>query len=1028
MKTISDGAIYDYNVTLGWGIPASVTDMNSGSMMSCSGTLYVVEGSAAAAFDRAGTVFSYDTSNFSVSSGNGGSILPEGGYLVPKPMLQAGTYEHTFTITADPGCRIASLTADGAEVAEAAGKTSYEYTYRFNSASEKITVTFETDPDYTGGGEDTQQRVAATEVIEGAYVGQLPEDVFTAVPARGAATDKYFNSTGITTGLFYAADGKVYKEVVSSIGRQEIQFLNKAEVINYFYENQNLVYGKDYDLIRLYNYYEDIASGPSTGVTQLYTAYLYKEADASAANSAVIALGSYEDRASGSSAAEYITNHAGIYIQAASDTSPDRAAVTADTTKTSMTVTDYTVSSYARATGPSEAGNFYGLGSAILADGGTTDANAVGKAELTLVNPTIDGLVNTIYATCGGRINILGGYMFGCSSGAHGPYVSYRGEFFINTQDHKELVTIGQRADGATMLIGQTDESELTPLARPSTDVAWMAKTDSGEKKGESTNTEEDVTVIITGDEAGTALATDSGGGTIVANRVVTKTYGLRCAGVYSIGADKGMVFLYNSSLVSYLDAGLVSASGGYIYAYNCDIQGVMGIKTREKQESGNYAEVRVVNSKVSAVYDEEEMIRAYDVAQPSDWDPSILDQLESGSTSISELNIFVDKANNPKFYEESLDWWFTDKSATPGYSGGNRFAVIYTENSPTPVYVENTYLVNKNYELYKDAPVPANNYIISSEGAGDGVVHFINENSRTHWDLLDQENSETCEIVGDFYIAQDVTSDAPGMGSGPSTLTVHFQNSEWEGTVQGYAYNAYLYFDKDSSWKVTEDTTVGTIEAEDISKITADAPVTVLFRQSDSIQEGTYGNVTFVKYYSRYFSDLEGYGDAIDAVDGLADSGIVRGTGDGLFQPDNTMNYGDFALMLMRAADAADENATKTGTMAWAMENGVGIAGKAERQALTVGEVYDMLYRGLNMLNISADESLPQKEALQELGAFDPTANEGDTATRAQSAVLLSKVLENQPVMGGGMMPPDFMMGDSGMGGGDPGGSPPPA
>ncbi len=47
---------------------------------------------------------------------------------------------------------------------------------------------------------------------------------------------------------------------------------------------------------------------------------------------------------------------------------------------------------------------------------------------------------------------------------------------------------------------------------------------------------DEDQTVIVTGDEAGTALATDTGGGVIVANQVTTKTFGLRCAGVYSIG------------------------------------------------------------------------------------------------------------------------------------------------------------------------------------------------------------------------------------------------------------------------------------------------------------------------------------------------------------------------------------------------------------------------------------------------------------------------------------------------------------
>ena len=59
---------------------------------------------------------------------------------------------------------------------------------------------------------------------------------------------------------------------------------------------------------------------------------------------------------------------------------------------------------------------------------------------------------------------------------------------------------------------------------------------------------------------------------------------------------------------------------------------------------------------------------------------------------------------------------------------------------------------------------------------------------------------------------------------------------------------SATLIFDKDSSWKVTEDTVVDTIEAEDVNAITADKKVTITFTNSDSIKEGTYGNVTFVK------------------------------------------------------------------------------------------------------------------------------------------------------------------------------------
>jgi hypothetical protein len=103
---------------------------------------------------------------------------------------------------------------------------------------------------------------------------------------------------------------------------------------------------------------------------------------------------------------------------------------------------------------------------------------------------------------------------------------------------------------------------------------------------------------------------------------------------------------------------------------------------------------------------DAEEMKNAYDVGDAD----TMREKLASGEIDVdsigvgySQLNMFLDKANYPKFYEDSLDWWFTDRSKTPGYSGGNKFAVIYVENSSTPVYVEASKMVNQNYVEYGD-------------------------------------------------------------------------------------------------------------------------------------------------------------------------------------------------------------------------------------------------------------------------------------------------------------------------------------
>lgn len=1082
---INDGAIYDYNATKGWTFGKD-TILTAAGFMSCAGVFYSTTDfvSKAVAQERT-SGFSSDVSTFSITSGDNGEILPEGTYNIPKDMLTGG-YSATFTITADIGYKIKSLIADGKSVDAAVGKNEYSYDYTFSSESASINSTFETDPNDTRKA-STGSTYTAPAITEGAVASNtvLPDDVNTEVKACGAETNDYYESTGISTGIYYAADGNEYTQVKAYQNKSAIMFKSKAEVINYAYKNNNLVYGKDYDLIRLFNYYEDIQNGPSKGQVGVYTAYLYKNITEIPSSSETL-LGSYDS--TGTNSSDF--NTTGILVQATSGTSADRSAVTSSTKETNVTVNSYHVKSDASSTGPSEAGNFYGLGSAILVDGGTTDATAVGKASLTLKNPLIDGTVNTVYSTYGGRLNILGGLLYGCSSGAHGPYDSYRGEIYINAQNGEKyddrFVATGTRSDKATINVGKEysggDETALE--TRPSGINAYMTKNESGKHVPVYANQKDysDSTVVITGDEAGTALATDTGGGTIVANQAYTKTYGLRCAGVYSIGSDKGLVSLYNSKLTSYLDAGLVSASGGYSYAYNCEIQGVMGIKTRNGNEGGNYSKVQVANSKVSAYYDDEEMRNAYDVADPSTF-LNKKDEIDStingkSATSISQLNMFLDKANSPAYTLDSLNWWFLDKSATPGYSGGNRFAVIYTEASSTPVYVDSSLLVNENYKKYGDSKYnspdaykgtylesyaeanpdkckAANNYIVSAEGGGTGLVYFKNENSKTHWDLSNPK-SETTEINGDFYVAKTVTSSAPGMGSGPSTLNAHFENSEWIGTTDGYAYNANLYFDDNSSWKVTKNTTVGTIEASDVSKITADTPVTVKYENSNTIKPGKYGNVTFVKYYSKYFNDMEQYSWAASAVDSLVEDEIITGTGDTEFNPSKSILRSNYIVMLYKAAGSPEAELTSsfedvssdsdyTKAVSWAVSKGIidTTSNKFDPDnALTRQEALLYTYRSLASLGITtkdgsvsdltkytdvsalSSDSVVAAATISNLGALDAesssTLRPSEEMLRAEAASMLANILEKKAKSGGaGGAPPS---------GGIPSGLPPSA
>ena len=839
VTTFSPRMIYDYNSTSGWSIPASVTSIADGTFLSCPGTFYGESGSAAETYTASDATrdfvdYSSDGSlTFTAEAGEEGYMQPNGTYHLPSGMLD-GSHKITFRIVADYQFKIKDLTADGQTVSAAAGQNEYDLSYTFTAASSGISVTFEADPDDTRDPDEMSQTVDydAPEINKKAVAdgAELPDDVNDYIGVNTGSTSKYLNTMGISTGHYYAADGKVYEMFKAYQSTDEPEYLSKAEAINGVYRKDKYVYGKDYDLIRLYNYYENVTNGPARGVVELYCTYLYKEIDPA-------------DIKSKNTVSNDHTNTASVFVQKGGD----------------LTLSDFTSYCYTAGKGPSEAGNFFGMGSAIHVDGGdaTTPATTyLNKATstLTLRNPQILGTVNSIYATASGVAYIEGGNIFSCTSGGHGPYVSTGGQIFLNTQ--KTDLVLG---DG---MVNRVTEN-LTATKRPDAALGTMARNSKGEMEGVYKDHDDDVTVIVTGDEAGTALATDSGGGVIVANQVVTKTFGLRCAGVYSIGSNESWVYCYNSALTSYLDAGLCSASGGYIYAYNCDIGGVMGIKCRaggnaEAEETG----VHVANSRVAAYFDADEMKNAYDVGDAD----TMREKMASGEIDVdsigvgySQLNMFLDKANSPKFYEDSLDWWFTDKSKTPGYSGGNKFAVMYVENSSTPIYVEASQMVNRNYVEYGDASklpegqIPADNLLLSVEGAGSATIHFKDENDQTPWDLTG-ESDGTTELSGDFFIgAYSQSTGSPDIGTGANSADITFENSQWEGTVL-YGEDGVeseitgvcdLSFDWDSSWKITADTKVSNLEICDVANITADQPVTVTFDSTSSVVAGTYGNVT---------------------------------------------------------------------------------------------------------------------------------------------------------------------------------------
>jgi hypothetical protein len=648
---------------------------------------------------------------------------------------------------------------------------------------------------------------------------------------------------GVETGTVYAVDGMLYEMVYIT---QNVRYATKAQVINAVYETEGLVFGQDYDLIRLYNYVHSYANGPRPGNFHIYTCYLYKSVGTEITGAST--------NAQWERAYEHIVDDVDQVIQGDVATLMVQAGDT-------VTVNNLLSCNNTIAYGPSEAANFYGLGSSVLVDGGDTETYKITSYEaidfgtddssLILNDPTIVGTENVLYAVAGGTAYVTGGRYFGCSSGGHGFYVGMGGKIALNSEnfidenglpviDYEVLKTLVQDRPGLDL--GTAERTELTEdwnayAAPVFTDVE-----------------DDDIAILVTADETGTALTTDTGGGVIVANRLSATTYGRGCAGVYSIGGDESYVFVYNSSLHSNMDSGLVSASNGYIFAFNCDLEGVAGIKTRSGG-NGTWAGVEVYNSQIICSFDPD-AYDFYDLGSNEDtWadDAAAYENWtwadDSGFVNAPLLNMFVNKTNCAWGDDISTaqSYWFEDKTTAP-QTGEVMACVILTGTAP--VTVHSCRFVNENYLNYGDQG--ATNYLVAGDNGGNGTIYFYDQNADTKWDLTGASD-ETCELEGDIYVAEIVTMTGPDAGSGPATVNAYFNNSQWSGKTVNWTQNANLTFDAASTWNITGDCGVGDLVLESLDQLTADEPVTLTVYYSLTVggtpitQDTTAGNVTIV-------------------------------------------------------------------------------------------------------------------------------------------------------------------------------------
>ena len=797
VREICHGAFYDLNRTPGWSFPSTMSVLPETALDSCGGVFYAAVCPAAQAMGEA-TGHEVDITQMETA------VIAGGTYHVPAALA-------------------------GVDLSAYAPKEESGVIDVYAAAAAAATVDVPSDS-----------------IIDGAVAigAKLPDDVFEPVEdMSGEGAYRYMSTMGIETGTYYAVDGTLYEMVYIT---QNVRYATKAQIINAVYETEGLVFGEDYDLIRLYNYVHSYQNGPRPGDFHIYTCYLYKSVGAEITGAVT--------NAQWERAYEHIVDGADQVIQGDVATLMVQAG-------DAVTVNGLESHNHTIAYGPSEAANFYGLGSAVLVDGGNaTDYKITAfdgidfgtdDSALILNDPIIVGTENVLYAVAGGTAYVSGGRYFGSSSGGHGFYVgmggkiSLNGESFIDASGKPVIdydVLQGLVADRPGLDLGTAERAELTEDWNAYAAPVFSDVDDA------------DIAILVTADETGTALTTDTGGGVIVANRLSATTYGRGCAGVYSIGGDESYVFVYNSSLHSNMDSALVSASNGYIFAFNCDLEGVAGIKTRSGGR-GEWAGVEAYNSRIICSFDPE-AYDFYDLGSNGDtWEDNAAAYEnwswadDRGMVNAPMLNMFVNKTNCVwgSDLTTAQSYWFEDKTTAP-QTGEVMACVILTGTAP--VTTHSCLFVNDNYLDYADEG--ATNYLVAGDNGGSGTITFYDQNSKTKWDLTGASD-ETTELVGDIYVAEIVTMSGPDAGSGPATVNAFFHNSEWTGKTVNWMQNANLTFDKDSFWTITEDCGVGELTLESLDQLSAAKPVTLTVYYGLTVggkaitEETTAGNITIV-------------------------------------------------------------------------------------------------------------------------------------------------------------------------------------
>lgn len=263
-----------------------------------------------------------------------------------------------------------------------------------------------------------------------------------------------------------------------------------------------------------------------------------------------------------------------------------------------------------------------------------------------------------------------------------------------------------------------------------------------------------------------------------------------------------------------------------------------------------------------------------------------------------------------------------------------------------------------------------------------------------------------------------------------------------WINNDSKAVYFAIYRFNKGEKTDFTSDTSasklIGTVrknknqrqEFIDTEVSSADSVVYVVTALDRLHNES--GGLNIIKTISEYFSDIgSDYSWAVDEIDDLYERGILKGTSDGIFSPEYSTKRGDFILMIIRTfnftAIIKDNFADVTeGSYYY---DAVGIAktlnivkgngktfdpnGSITREDMMVilmralemsgfklekaGEECLANYKDANFISEYAREAAASLTKAGIIQGADGSLNPKGRATRAEIAVILYRVLENQ-------------------------------